>query len=219
MGAPALLSVIPAQAGMGGRRSGCSRAAGAGSAPPTPHLASPLKGGRDELGRGGWWLGWVGSCLRSSCLRRNDGERRRNDGTEGAGMTLFGVAGMRGRDRNGERPHAPARPPVPARAQAHARPRMPAYPRTRQLPQEHSSLPPFRGEVRWGVGCRERLPAIVRAPIAHAAPRPPHTAHLIHRHSGAFLSSFRRIPLVIPAPPSVIPAQAGMGAQFLPAQE
>ena len=37
---------------------------------PTPHLTSPLEGGRDELGRGRV-LGWVGSCL-----RRNDGEGR-----------------------------------------------------------------------------------------------------------------------------------------------
>ena len=34
--------------------------AGGGSVHPTPHLTSPLEGGRDELGKG-------------SCLRRNDG--------------------------------------------------------------------------------------------------------------------------------------------------
>ena len=39
-----------------------------GSLRCTPHLTSPLKGGRDELGRE-WVLGWVGSCL-----RRNDGK-------------------------------------------------------------------------------------------------------------------------------------------------
>ena len=33
-------------------RSGCWRAVGGGSVPPTPHLTSPLKGGRDELGKG-----------------------------------------------------------------------------------------------------------------------------------------------------------------------
>ena len=46
-------------------------AAGGRSAPPTPHLTSPLKGGRDEFSWGryvvrvAWWLG-------GSCLRRND---------------------------------------------------------------------------------------------------------------------------------------------------
>ena len=39
--------------GVGERRSGCWRAVGACSLPRTPHLASPLKGGRDELGKGG----------------------------------------------------------------------------------------------------------------------------------------------------------------------
>ena len=29
-----------------------------GSVPPTPHLASPLKGGRDELGKGERWERW-----------------------------------------------------------------------------------------------------------------------------------------------------------------
>ena len=40
----------------GGGLVGCVLAAwrgvGAGSLPPTPHLTSPLVGGRDELGRG-----------------------------------------------------------------------------------------------------------------------------------------------------------------------
>ena len=47
---------------------------------PTPHLASPLKGGRDELGERGTGVGRVGG----SCLRRNDGRG-------GAGMTDGGV--------------------------------------------------------------------------------------------------------------------------------
>ena len=47
---------------------------GGGSVRRTPHLASPLKGERDELGNG--WIGigvglWGRVC---SCLRRNDGE-------------------------------------------------------------------------------------------------------------------------------------------------
>ena len=55
------------------------------------------------------------------------------------------------------------------------------------------SLPPFRGEVRWGVRRSEPMPPIVRAPISHAAPRPPHRAS---PHP-----SFLRPPIVIPAPP------------------
>ena len=42
----------------------------------TPHLASPLEGGRDELGGGGKLGGGGGG----SCLRRNDGKG-------GAGVT------------------------------------------------------------------------------------------------------------------------------------
>ena len=42
-------------------------------AAPTPHLTSPLEGGRDKLGKERV-LGWVGSCL------------RRNDGKRGAGV-------------------------------------------------------------------------------------------------------------------------------------
>ena len=42
-------------------------AGGAGLGASTPHLASPLEGGRDELGKG---VGWV---VVGSCLRRNDG--------------------------------------------------------------------------------------------------------------------------------------------------
>ena len=48
-----------------GRGLGHRRAAGRRSLPPTPHLASPLKGGKDEffLGEGVWrcWLGGWGS--------------------------------------------------------------------------------------------------------------------------------------------------------------
>ena len=58
---------------------GCS-AAGGHSGHLTPHLTSPLPGGRDELGEG-WVLGWV-----SSCLRRNDGGGRRNGGKRVASM-------------------------------------------------------------------------------------------------------------------------------------
>ena len=47
------------------QRSGCEMGVGGGSVRPTPHLASPLEGGRDELGKGwclvGWWRWWGGS--------------------------------------------------------------------------------------------------------------------------------------------------------------
>ena len=62
---------VPACAGMTERRSGRRRAPGKRSQPPTPHLTSPLKGGRDELGKGGEGSGGGGRA--GSCLRRNDG--------------------------------------------------------------------------------------------------------------------------------------------------
>ena len=62
----------------GGRRLGCWRAVGRRSWPSTPHLASPLKGGRDEFFFGGVWLGGVGwgVGVGGSCLRRNGGRGR-----------------------------------------------------------------------------------------------------------------------------------------------
>ena len=56
-------------------------------------------------------------------------------------------------------------------------------------PFPNSSLPPSRGEVRWGVGRCEPPPPVPHAPIAHPLPLP-----------------------VIPAPLPVIPAQAGIQA-------
>ncbi len=53
---------------------GARTISGVGSVRRTPHLASPLEGGRDELGKGVGGVVGVGSCL-----RRNDGG--------GAGMT------------------------------------------------------------------------------------------------------------------------------------
>ena len=53
---------------------GACRAGGGGSQPPTPHLTSPLEGGRDEMGCRRM-LGRVGSCL---C--RNDEKGRWSDG-------------------------------------------------------------------------------------------------------------------------------------------
>ena len=55
----------------GARHDQCAR-----SVPPTPHLTSPLKGGRDELGKGGCvarGLRVDGLGRAGSCLRRNDG--------------------------------------------------------------------------------------------------------------------------------------------------
>ena len=70
---------------------------GASSQLPTPHLTSPLKGGRDELGERG--VGVVGAWEGvGSCLRRNDGKGRgygegaawmdRGQTTDGAGSQL-----------------------------------------------------------------------------------------------------------------------------------
>ena len=50
------------------------------------------------------------------------------------------------------------------RRQEPAQPPTPLPQRTKQLPQENSSLPPFRGEARRGVGSIERLPAVFRRP-------------------------------------------------------
>ncbi len=80
------------------RGGGGGLAGGGGSRPRTPHLTSPLEGGRDELGKGGmreaggWWdelgMGGDGGGSAGSCLRRNDGG--------GAGMAEGGRDGGRG---------------------------------------------------------------------------------------------------------------------------
>ena len=102
------------------------------------------------------------------------------------------------------RPPSFLRPPsvIPAQAGTHPRPPPPHPPLPQFIP------PPSQGEVRWGVGCCERLPAIVRAPLAHAAPRPPR-CHLIHRHSCAPLSSFlcRQEPPLPSTPATLTPEQ------------
>ena len=60
----------------------------------------------------------------------------------------------------------------------HAPPR--ASHHAHQPPSSHpfpnSSLPPSRGEVRWGVGGHEPSPPVARAPIAHPTPPPPSRA-------------------------------------------
>ena len=50
---------------MTGEAIGVLKAVGGGSVPPTPHLTSPLEGGRDELGKGevGQWGGRRGGFL------------------------------------------------------------------------------------------------------------------------------------------------------------
>ena len=66
--------------------------------------------------------------------------------------------------------------------------------RQTKLPQENSSLPPFRGEVRWGVGGCERSPAPEWPPallsnvstLPSSLPPPP------PRHSYALIPSFLR---------------------------
>ena len=68
----------------------------------------------------------------------------------------------------------------------------------------NSSLPPSRGEVRWGVEGREPAHQSRPTPITHAA-LPPHQ----RSPSYPLPSVIPAPPLVIPAPPLVIPAQAG----------
>ena len=56
-------------------RSGCGVTGVARSRRSTPHLTSPLEGGRDELGKG-WWVPACAGMTEwgaRSCLRRNDG--------------------------------------------------------------------------------------------------------------------------------------------------
>ena len=81
-------------------RSGRGAIGSVGSLPPTPHLTSPLEGGRDEFFLEEWFgaLGWLGSCL-----RRNDGGGAGMVGVarvpacagmtdRGAGVTRWGAA-------------------------------------------------------------------------------------------------------------------------------
>ncbi len=85
-------------------------------------------------------------------------------------------------------PHPLPHPAIPAPSLRHscAGRNHAAHPTTTPFP--NSSLPPSRGEVRWGVGGPERAP-----PSVCTTPSPPHP-----------------LPLPpFPRPPSVIPAQAG----------
>ncbi len=129
--------------------------------PPSPIHPSPLLGGR--LG-GGWEAPSVHQrpsgrppSLPPSLLFRHSCHSLSVipalAGTVGAarvpayaGMTR-GDAGMTGRAQAGTH--------HPSAHNQHA---------PSQLPQENSSLPPFRGEVRWGVGGTEPAPAALLRP-------------------------------------------------------
>ena len=84
-------------------------------------------------------------------------------------------------------PAPPTVIPAQAGTPTHASPHTPPIP-----PFPNSSLPPSRGEARWGVGGTEHTTApspTTTPPPPHLTPQPPQP--------------------VIPAPPTVIPAQAG----------
>ena len=157
---PSVIPAPPARHSCAGRNGGeaigAQAGAGGRSVPPTPHLASPLKGGRDEFSWGrAWCVLVVCAGVRGSCLR----------------PPLVIPAPLRRHSCAGRNPrtHAPS----------------PLFP--------NSSLPPKRGEVRWGVRRPERAPAIVHAPRRRSARRLNcHTAHRPNRHSCAPLSSFLR---------------------------
>ena len=75
--------------------------------------------------------------------------------------------------------HPRAAPPSFLRRQEPPRP----APSLAPAPFPNSSLPPSRGEVRWGVRSHEPPPPALHAPIAHAAPlsvtpTPPHPSFL-----------------------------------------
>ena len=105
------------------------------------------------------------------------------------------------------RSHFPALQTLPLRPGS-ARPalhcRHLAAPNTHPFP--NSSLPPSRGEVRWGVGVPSRRHRPRPAPITHAIPPP----------SPPLPSVIPARPSVTPTPPSVIPAPA---PSFLRRQE
>ncbi len=119
---------------------------------------------------------------------------------------------LRGEVRWGVRGHEPPPPPALHAPITHATRHAPSFPRhppsflRRQQPTApqhpfpapfpNSSLPPSRGEVRWGVERHEPPPPALHTPITHATRHPRHP-RATPRHSCA---------------PSVIPAQAGTRA-------
>ena len=83
-----------------------------------------------------------------------------------------------------------------------------------KLPQENSSLPPFRGEARWGVGDRERprRSCAPRSPTQPPYKRATPTPLLVSPLKGG-RDEFSRGQTLVgarPPPPPVIPAYAGM---------
>ena len=105
----------------------------------------------------------------------------------------------------------PAPPSViPAPSPSYPRPH-PSFLRRQEPPANihrspNSSLPPGRGEVRWGVGVPSR-------PHWSCAPRSPTPRPVRHTRAPSVIPA---PPSVIPAPPSVIPAQAGTPRQQPP---
>ena len=69
---------------------------GAGSVPPTPHLASPLKGGRDELGKGRDWDGGVDWGEGDELRGEGSGLGRGWDWGVARGEGVGGVSGVLG---------------------------------------------------------------------------------------------------------------------------
>ena len=81
-----------------------------------------------------------------------------------------------------------------------------------KLPQENSSLPPFRGEVRWGVEGRERLrrSCAPRSPTQPPCKRATPTPLLVSPLKGGRDEFSRGQTLVGARSPSTVPAYAGM---------
>ena len=83
------------------------------------------------------------------------------------------------------RPHSPSHTPPPSFLRplpSFLRRQEPTHPSVLLLP--NSSLPPSRGEVRWGVGRPEPPPPALQAPIAHASHSPSSLHPLRHSCAG-----------------------------------
>ena len=91
---------------------------------------------------------------------------------------------------SGPQPPSPPRSPIRPflRRQEHAPHTYPHAPRTTPLhllPFPNSSLPPSRGEARWGVESTERTPTALNHPDRRPRRPPPATPAPPHRHSCA----------------------------------
>ena len=133
--------------------------------------------------------------LRHSCAGRNP--RTLSPSFPRSPSVIPAQAGTRAPPPSFLRRQEPALPLRHSCAGRNPRTLSPSFPRSPSVipaqagtthPFPNSSLPPFRGEVRWGVGGPERPPA-----AESGNPHPPRRIHTP----------------VIPAPLSVIPAQAG----------